>query len=96
MSFKRPPRGGGGTSCRFLGSSGFAPNPRSEAAKGKCQKRLERVEAKRRTGGDSQAEAIQLIDKRHSYATRRMTVADRAILNVLILGRELNVVQPKK
>ena len=53
-----------------------------------------RVEVERRTIESSQAASIRLIDKRHSYATRSMTVADRAISNVLVLDRELNVVQP--
>jgi hypothetical protein len=38
-----------------------------------------RVEAKSRTGESSQATTIRLIDKRHSYATRSMTVANRSI-----------------
>jgi hypothetical protein len=35
------------------------------------------------------------MDKRHSYATRSTTVADRAISNVIVVGRELNIVQPE-
>ena len=41
-----------------------------------------RVEAKRWFGESSQAAAIRWIDKRHSYAPRSMTVANRAISNV--------------
>jgi len=41
----------------------------------------------------SQAATIRLIDERHSYATRSMTVANCAISNVLVLARELNDVQ---
>ena len=51
-----------------------------------------RVEAERRFGESSQAAAIRLIDKRHSYATRSMTIANRAISNVLDMGGELNIV----
>ena len=51
-----------------------------------------RVEVERRTGESSQAVDIRLINKRHSCATRSMPVANRAISNVLVLGRALNVV----
>ena len=33
------------------------------------------------------------MNKRHSYATRSMSLMNRAISNVLVLGGELNVVQ---
>jgi len=54
-----------------------------------------RVEAKRRAGESSQAATIRLMDKRHSYATRSTTVEDRAIPNVIVVGRELTIVQPE-
>jgi len=47
-----------------------------------------RVEDEWRSRESSQAETIRLIDKRHSYATRSMTVANRAISNVLGLVGE--------
>ena len=52
-----------------------------------------RVEAKKRAVQNSQAASIRLMDKRNSYATRSTTIADRAISNELVLGRELNIVQ---
>ncbi len=55
-----------------------------------------RVEVERRFGESSEAATIRLIDKRHSYATRFMIVADRVISNVLVLGRELDVVQQER
>jgi len=52
-----------------------------------------RFEAERRYGESSQAASIRSIDKRHSYATRSMTVANGGISNVLGLGGELNIIQ---
>ena len=54
-----------------------------------------RLEVERRIGESLQACSNRLIDKRHCYATRSATVADRVASSVLVLGKETHVAEKK-
>ena len=55
------------------------------------QKANVRMETERRNAESAQAAAVRLLDKRHCYATRSVTTAERAAANALVLGRMPNV-----
>ena len=54
----------------------------------------DRIETERRNAENSQATVVQLLDRRHRYATRSATVADSVVANASISNKVLNV-QPK-
>ena len=45
-----------------------------------------RIETERRNAENSQATVVRLLDKRHRYATRSVTVADSVVANASILN----------